>query len=193
MSSLTPEFCKQLIKKLGEKHIMCSYQWNVQKLVIKVYEQIERKGIPVWMDIKGGVYGNINAAMAAAVENAAVICPFMTEDYEKSKACELELNYARDRNVEVVPCMTQMQASNGSSYRASGWLGALTAGKLWMDFRNTDGDEALITERVDSLLIEIARKFGVDVKNGVQPVKKPDQPSKQPGKQRLFIFVFIFP
>ena len=188
MSSLTPEFCKQLIKTLGEKHIMCSYQWNVQKLVTKVYEQIESMGIPVWMDIKGGVYGNINAAMAAGVENAAVICPFMTEDYEKSKSCELELNYARDRNVNVVPCMTQTQASDGSSYRASGWLGALTAGKLWLDFRNADGDEALITERVDSSLIEIARQFGVDAKNGVQPVNKPDQPSKQ----LPFIFVFIF-
>ena len=74
---------------------MCSYQWNVQKLVTTVYEQIESKGIPVWMDIKGGVYGSINAAMAAGVENTDVICPFITEDYEKSKSCELELNYAR--------------------------------------------------------------------------------------------------
>ena len=57
-----------------------------------------------------------------------------------------------------------------------------------MNFRTFS--EQVITKRVDSLLIEIARKFGV--KNGLQPVKKPDQPSKQPGKQRLFIFVFIF-
>ena len=71
---------------------MCSYQWNVQKLVTKVYEQIKSKSIPVWMDIKAGVYGSINAAMTAGVENTAVI----TEDYEKSKSCELELNYARE-------------------------------------------------------------------------------------------------
>ena len=86
-----------------------------------------------------------------------------------------------------------MQASDGSSHRASYWLGAITAGKLWIDFRDVDGDEALITERVDSWLIETARQFCVDPKNGVQPVNKPDQPSKQPGKQRLFTFVFIFP
>lgn len=52
---------------------------------------------------------------------------------------------------------------------------------------------ALITERVDSLLIETARMFGVDAPNRVQPVSKPDQLSKQPGKQSLFIFVFMFP
>ena len=43
-----------------------------------------------------------------------------------------------------------MQASDGSSHRAIYWLGAITAGKLWIDFRNVDGDKALITERVDS-------------------------------------------
>lgn len=39
--------------------------------------------------------------MAKGVESAMVICPFMTEDYESSESCELELNYAKDRKVEV--------------------------------------------------------------------------------------------
>ena len=39
--------------------------------------------------------------MAKGVENAMIICPFMTEDYEKSESCELELNYAKDRRVQV--------------------------------------------------------------------------------------------
>ena len=82
------------------------------------------------MDIKGGVYGNINAAVVPGVENAAIICLFMTEDYEKSKSCDLELSYARDRNVEVVPCMMQIKTSGGSPYQASDRLGALKAGKL---------------------------------------------------------------
>ena len=45
--------------------------------------------------------GNINASMAKAVENAMVICPFMTEAYESSESCELELNYAKDSQVQV--------------------------------------------------------------------------------------------
>ena len=59
-------------------------------------------GLPVWMDVKGGVTGNINSAMAAGVENAAVICPFMTEAYEQSESCQLELCYAKDRKVQVL-------------------------------------------------------------------------------------------
>ena len=39
--------------------------------------------------------------MAKGVEGALMICPFMTEDYEASESCELELNYAKDRKVQV--------------------------------------------------------------------------------------------
>ena len=42
--------------------------------------------------------------MAKGVEGAMVICPFMTEDYENSESCELELNYAKDRKVQVCCC-----------------------------------------------------------------------------------------
>ena len=36
---------------------MLSYNWGVQELVVAVYEYIESKGLPVWMDVKGGVTG----------------------------------------------------------------------------------------------------------------------------------------
>ena len=192
MSSLTPELC-QTIKKPSEKHVMCSYQWNVQTLVTEVYARIKIKGIPVCMDINGGVYGNINVAVVVGVENAAIICLFMTEDYEKSKSCELELSYARYRNVEVVPCMMQIKASDGSPYQASDWLGALKAGKLWLDFTNAEGDKALRTERVDSLWVKIARKLDVDTQKEVRRLGKADQSRKQSGKQMLTEAAFIFP
>ena len=41
-------------------HIMLSYQWDLQSLVKKVYESLRKRGLPVWMDIEGGMSGNIN-------------------------------------------------------------------------------------------------------------------------------------
>lgn len=41
-------------------HIMLSYQWDNQALVKKVYERLSEHGLLVWMDIEGGVTGNIN-------------------------------------------------------------------------------------------------------------------------------------
>lgn len=45
---------------MGKQHIMLSYQWNKQDLVEKVYNGLRRHGINAWMDIHGGVKGNIN-------------------------------------------------------------------------------------------------------------------------------------
>ena len=46
--------------QLGSKHVMLSYNWGVQEMVIKIFEILESKGLSVWMDVKGGVYGKRN-------------------------------------------------------------------------------------------------------------------------------------
>lgn len=39
---------------------MLSYQWDTQSLVQKVYDAIRAQGLKAWMDIHGGIKGNIN-------------------------------------------------------------------------------------------------------------------------------------
>ena len=41
--------------------------------------------------------------MAYGVDNAAVICCFMSPKYEESKNCKKELNYADSVDVEIIP------------------------------------------------------------------------------------------
>ena len=41
------------------KHIMLSYQWDNQELVLKVYEYLKNQNLSVWMDIQGGMKLNI--------------------------------------------------------------------------------------------------------------------------------------
>eukprot|EP00116_Pleurobrachia_bachei_P011264 sb/3471526/ len=144
-----------LIDQMGERHIMLSYQWDSQELVKKVYAAIKEKGVNVWMDIEGGVTGNINEAMAEGVDGAAVVCPFMTQKYQESKNCSKELNYTNDSSIVVVPCMAQTRTDNGNMYRARGWLGIITAGKLWIDFKGEDQMEY----RVIQLLTECCNQL----------------------------------
>lgn len=42
------------------KHVMLSYQWNKQELAEEVYQGLRSLGINAWMDIHGGVKGNVN-------------------------------------------------------------------------------------------------------------------------------------
>jgi len=98
------------------------------------------------MDIEGGMAGSINESMAFAVENACVVVPFMTAAYESSDNCKKELSYASDTRVSIVPAMAQ------PDYKQKGWLGLLTAGRLWIDFRTGKVQEALINHLVSEIL-----------------------------------------
>ncbi|KAM7438077.1 hypothetical protein ABFA07_012383 [Porites harrisoni] len=112
------------------QHVMLSYQWNVQSLVEQVYQGLRHLGINAWMDVHGGITGNINDSMAYGVDNAAVVCCFMTSDYCGSRNCKKELNYADGQTKSIVPVMCE------KGFKAQGWLGIITAGLLWIDFRD---------------------------------------------------------
>ncbi|KAM7394487.1 hypothetical protein PAMP_021290 [Pampus punctatissimus] len=164
-------------------HIMLSYQWDDQALVKKIYDHFKDDGLPVWMDIEGGVTGNINDAMAAGVEEAVVICPFMTPAYQASRSCKKELNYADSREVIIVPVML------ANSWEASEWLGLITAGLLWVDFRNAETDEEHFKMCVRSLEEEIMFNAGhllAEEEPQREEVDQPETPKrflkKKPGR-----------
>ncbi|TWW58838.1 uncharacterized protein LOC130527091 isoform X1 [Takifugu flavidus] len=163
-------------------HIMLSYQWDSQDLVKKIYDSLKDDGLPVWMDIEGGVTGNINDSMAAGVEAAAVICPFMTPAYQASRSCKKELNYADSREVIIVPVML------AEDWEASEWLGLITAGLLWVDFRNAEGDEQCFQMCLQSLVEEITFNAGhllareEPQRESVDHPEPPKLPVKKPGR-----------
>jgi len=131
-------------------HVMLSYQWDSQDLVKRVYQSLIQRGLPVWMDVEGGISGNINDSMAFGVDNAVILVSFMSAKYQESKNCKKELNYADSKNVDIVPVMTQ------KDWKASAWLGIITAGLLWIDFRpGTNFDKS-----VESLTKEIMHVSG---------------------------------
>lgn len=125
------------------KHVMLSYNWDHQELVDACYRYLTDLGVPCWMDIHGGIgkgAANINEAMAVGVENAACVIPFITEQYQNSKNCRKELNYADNQEIPVIPVM----ADKNKKYKPTKWLGIIVAGLLYFDLRNpTKFDETL--------------------------------------------------
>ena len=51
--------------------------------------------------------------------------------FQGSKNCKKELNYADAQTKSIVPVMCE------KGFKAQGWLGIITAGLLWIDFRQT--------------------------------------------------------
>jgi len=135
---------------------MLSYQWDSQKLAIKIFSRLLQLNIPVWMDIMGGMGENIFASMAQGVEGAAVVCPIMTRNYQTSQNCQMELQYAKDKKRAIV-------AIKSEEFETSGWLGLITAGLLWTPIMESMNEKTM-NEQIDSVLKQLN-------KNGIQEYK----------------------
>ncbi len=152
------------------KHAMLSYQWDHQTTVSKAHKALRAHGVKCWMDIDGGmsrdVYdsskscvavrcrfhpsphcaGNCMAfalsAVAEGVQGAAVVICFMSRKYQLSDNCKLELKFARQTGIPIVPVMLEERHATG--WKPSDWLGVITAGLLWTPlYADSDFDQSI--------------------------------------------------
>ncbi|CAF3640129.1 unnamed protein product [Adineta steineri] len=114
------------------KHVMVSYDSNSQEIVSKIYHHLQLKHMPLWLNEQKETTNDLKKSLAEGVENAAMVCCFMTPDYEKSYFCQLELQYAQKRQKRIIPCMlTDIQV-----WKPSNWLEPITKHFAPIDFYN---------------------------------------------------------
>ena len=68
--------------------------------------------------------------MAAAVENSAAVCFFLTPEYQESRSCKRELEYADKLGIPLIACRCC------ADFKPSSWLGIISASLLAYDFRD---------------------------------------------------------
>ena len=102
---------------------------------------------PYFLDIV--TFTLFHFSMAEGVDNAAVICCFMTPEYQASLNCERELSRAADLRKPIVPCLL------ASGWKPSDWLGLITAGLLYIDIR--DGRD--INQKIDEIVSKVKPFF----------------------------------
>ena len=85
-------------------------------------------------------------SLAEGVENAAVICCFVTPDYGKSENCKLEVEYSQKRSKPLIPC----NLGNASTWKPTAWLKSITTGNIWIDFH--DVSESNIDSKIRELV-----------------------------------------
>ena len=100
------------------KHAMLSYQWNVQEEVKHIEEIMKKHNVKCWMDIDGGMKNDIYDSMAEGVQDAACLICFMTQAYQDSVNCKLELKFAQQSGVPIIPVMWKptSQPKDGSLF-----------------------------------------------------------------------------
>jgi len=128
------------------KHIMLSYCWANQPIVVQLANDLKAAGFSVWLDIDQ-MAGSTLEAMADAVENSCVVLCAISDAYKNSAACRVEGEYAYTLKKPVIPILVE------ADYRASGWLGALLGTKLWYDVSTPD----LLTASLPKLMPELEK------------------------------------
>lgn len=90
MAKPAAEFGAKLQSDKDGSHIMISYQWDSQPVLIKVRDELRSNGFLVWMDIDD-MGGSTLQAMAEAVENALVVLVCFSQRYKDSPNCRAGL------------------------------------------------------------------------------------------------------
>ena len=137
-------------------HVMISYQWDSQEVLVEVKNRLQASGYRVWMDLEQ-MGGSTLEAMAKAVEDSSVVLICVSERYKESPNCRSEAEYAYQLRKDTIPLMMQRK------YRGDGWLGMLVGTKLWFDFQS----KHVLEQGVTKLIRELGgRGKGLDVTDG---------------------------
>ncbi|XP_065072389.1 uncharacterized protein LOC135696802 [Rhopilema esculentum] len=146
----------------SSKHVMISYNWGQQPLMLKLRDALKEAGYNVWMDVDK-IGGSTLQAMASAVENSAVILVGVSRKYKDSPNCRSEAEYAFQLRKSIVPLMLE------KNYQPDGWLGFIVGAKFWIDFAN----QTNFKNSVQKLVKEVGGKgkYGDDI---IKPVDEVD-------------------
>ncbi|XP_002733107.1 uncharacterized protein LOC100368265 [Saccoglossus kowalevskii] len=147
-------------KEVVGDHVMISYQWDVQKLMIKIKEQLLKSGYRVWLDLDE-MGGSTLQAMADAVEKASVVLVCVSQKYKDSPNCRVEAEYAFQQRKEIIPLLVD------ENYKPTGWLGAIIGTKFYINFANK-------TQPFGVCIQHLVKELGDKGRTIRSPGKKPD-------------------
>ena len=135
-------------------HVMISYSWAHQDTVVDICKHLKAAGITYWLDIEQ-MHGKINDRMAEAIESCGAVLIGVSSKYKLSANCRMEAEYSNASGKPIIPLMME------TGYRADGWLGLLTAGKLWYgvayDDANRDDNISSLIDVVKNALVREAK------------------------------------
>jgi hypothetical protein len=158
------------MQKAGQQWIMLSYCWgkrdkktgqyDMQQTVIKVFRRLVKEhGLPVWLDIFGGMGGDVYESMGRGVRGAAVVVPFLSSAYDTSANGKRELKFACNLDKPLVPVMAEAGFNHSKD---SNWLGVCVAGELYYPIENKS--ELEFERQIDDLAAAIKKQLqGMDL------------------------------
>jgi hypothetical protein len=166
---------------------MLSYHGNNKDIISEIHQTLQNEHISVWFDkgrdVEHNMYtryefGNmfflsycnftaLFSSLADGVEKAAIVCCFLTSDYEKSQICQLELQYAHKLRKPIIPCIL----SDEQLWKNSSWLKPIIENLECIDIHDTS--ESNIQLKAIELIHRIKQPPSVSKYAESQPMDRP--------------------
>jgi hypothetical protein len=133
-------------------HIMMSYNWDHQEVILRVVAWLQAHGYLVWVDTEQ-MKGATVDTMALAVESSVLLLLGMSRQYKESSNCRMEAQYALQKKKPLIP----LKLVQG--YEADGWLGLMLGTAMWYGFYGeTLSSDSAFGDRMDALSREIGSR-----------------------------------
>ena len=137
-------------------HVMVSYNWDHQEVILRVVASLQDRGYLVWVDTEQ-MKGATVDTMALAVEGSEVVLIGVSRAYKESSNCRMEAQYALQKKKALIPLMLTQ------GYEADGWLGLLLGTSMWYAYYGETLTSASAFEsRMDGLCRELGCRGRAD-------------------------------
>jgi hypothetical protein len=158
-------------------HVMASYNWDHQDVILRVVASLQDRGYLVWVDTEQ-MKGATVDTMALAVEGSEVVMIGVSRAYKESSNCRMEAQYALQKKKPLIPLMLTQ------GYEADGWLGLMLGTSMWYAFYGeTLSSESAFESRIEALCREIGsrgRADGVSAASEPEPEPEPEAAGHSP-------------
>jgi len=125
-------------------HVMISYCWAQQDLIIALCSCLKDVGIRYWLDVEQ-MHGNVTDRMAEAIETSCAVLVAASSNYKLSANCRMEAEYSMAQKKPIIPLLAE------DNYKADGWLGLMISGKLYYNISSPN----YLIKNLDSLLFAL--------------------------------------
>ena len=150
-------------------HVMASYNWDHQEVIMRVVGSLQSRGYLVWVDLEQ-MKGSTVDTMALAVEGSEVVLIGVSRAYKESSNCRMEAQYALQKKKPIVPLMLTQ------GYEADGWLGLMLGTSMWYAlYGGTLSSENAFEDRMDALCRELGVRGRADAVVGGVLELEPDR------------------
>ncbi|XP_072051221.1 uncharacterized protein [Amphiura filiformis] len=164
-------------------HLMISYQWDAQKRMLLLRDELIRAGFDVWMDVDQ-MEGNMDERMAEAVEQASVVLVCFSKKYQESANCKKELQYAASERKHIVPLKYE-------DYKPSNWLGLLINSLLYYEVHTNEAMLKNLPNIIRALDKKgVSRRFGGTTEDNISCSKSSVEGSESSQPTQGFVSGF---